>query len=137
MKKIISLIICLILTVFMVSCGAKDYIEISKVKETVAKDVGAAVNDIKFISHDLVTEDSNGEYYDVKFNYDGTEYSYKVDALSGNIIEKDSEFKDTDDNSDVTTTEGMIESFVDDMMGKDTTTDKNNTTISTTNTTTL
>lgn len=137
MRKIISVIICLILAVCMVSCGAKDYIEVSKVKETVAKDVGAAVNDIEFIAHDLVTEDSNGEYYDVKFKYDGTEYTYKVDAMSGNIIEKDSEFKDTDDNSDVTTTEGMVESFVEDMMGEDTTTSKNNGSISTTNTTTL
>ncbi len=142
MKKIISVIICLILAICMVSCGGKNYIEVSKVKETVAKDVGAAVNDIEFIAHDLVTEDKNGEYYDVKFKYDGTEYTYKVDAMSGNIIEKDSEFKDTDDNSDVTTTEGMIESFVDDMMGDDTSSNNNNNnnndgSISTTNTTTL
>lgn len=102
MKKIISLIICFIICVSFASCGKNDYVGIDKAKQTVVDDIGAAIEDVEFAINDLITDD-NGDYYKLHFTKDGTEYVYKVDAMTGKIIDKSSTFNDSDDNSDVTT----------------------------------
>lgn len=103
MKKIISLIICFVICLSFAACGKNNYIGIDKAKQTVVDDIGAALSDVEFAVNDLVT-DNNGDYYKIHFTKDGTEYIYKVDAMTGKIIDKSSNFSDTDDNSDVTTT---------------------------------
>ena len=103
MKKIISLIICFVICLSFAACGKNNYIGIDKAKQTVVDDIGAALSDVEFAVNDLVT-DNNGDYYKIHFTKDGTEYIYKVDAMTGEIIDKSSNFNDTDDNSDVTTT---------------------------------
>lgn len=102
MKKIISLIICFVICMSFAACGNNDYVGIDKAKQTVVDDIGAALEDVEFAINDLITDD-NGDYYKLHFTKDGTEYVYKVDAMTGKIIDKSSTFNDTDDNSDVTT----------------------------------
>ena len=104
MKKIISLIICFVFMLSLASCGGKDYVGVDKAKQTVVDDIGAAIEDVEFAVNDLVTDD-NGDYYKIHFTKDGKKYQYKVDAMTGEIIDKNSSFDDTDDNSDVTTTD--------------------------------
>ena len=89
MKKILSFIICLCLLLCLSACGGKDYIGIDKAKQTVVDDIGAAIEDVKFAINDLIT-DGNGDYYKLHFSKDGTEYVYEVDAMTGEILNKNS-----------------------------------------------
>ncbi len=112
MKKIISLIICFVMCMSFAACGKGDYIGIDKAKQTVVDDIGAALADVEFAVNDLITDD-NGDYYKLHFTKDGTEYVYKVDAMTGKIIDKSSTSNDTDDNSDVTTNETNMSNATD------------------------
>ena len=111
MKKIISLFICLVICISFASCGRKDYVGIDKAKQTVVDDIGAALEDIVFAVDDLITDD-NGDYYKLHFTKDGTEYVYKVDAMTGKIIDKSSKVNETEGKSSETTsminTDGSI-----------------------------
>lgn len=102
MKKIISLFICLVICISFASCGRKDYVGIDKAKQTVVDDIGAALEDIVFAVDDLITDDK-GDYYKLHFTKDGTEYVYKVDAMTGKIIDKSSKVNETEDKSSETT----------------------------------
>ena len=89
MKKILSFIICLCVLLCVSACGNNDYIGIDKAKQTVVDDIGAAIDDVKFAINDLITDD-NGDYYKIHFSKDGTEYVYEVDAMTGEILNKNS-----------------------------------------------
>ncbi len=97
MKKIISYLFCFIMMLTFASCGNDAYIGMDKAKDTVVSDIGAIVDDVEFAANELVNDD-NGDYYYMKFKKDGKLYTYKVDAVSGDIIEKNSD-DDYDDNN--------------------------------------
>lgn len=99
MKKIISYIICFVMLLSFASCGNNDYVGVDKAKQTVVDDIGAALEDVEFAVNDLI-KDGNGDYYDMKFTKDGTEYRYKVDAVNGKILEKTSDTPTDEDNSE-------------------------------------
>lgn len=98
MKKIISLIICFVMCLSFAACGKNNYIGIDKAKQTVVDDIGATLTDVEFAVNDLVT-DNNGDYYRLHFTKDGTDYVYKVDAMTGKIIDKSSTSNGAEDNS--------------------------------------
>ena len=112
MKKIISLIICFVMCVSFAACGKNNYIGIDKAKQTVVDDIGAALADVEFAVNDLVT-DNNGDYYRLHFTKDGTNYVYKVDAMTGKIIDKSSTTNGADDNSNSTATRDTTDNLLD------------------------
>lgn len=101
MKKVISYLFCLIMMFTFASCGKDAMIGMDKAKDKVASDIGAVVDDVEFAVNELVNDD-DGDYYYLKFKKDGKLYTYKVDALSGDIIEKNSD-DDIQDNTDENT----------------------------------
>ncbi len=101
MKKVISYLFCLIMMFAFASCGKDAMIGMDKAKDKVASDIGAVVDDVEFAVNELVNDD-DGDYYYLKFKKDGKLYTYKVDALSGDIIEKNSD-DDIQDNTDENT----------------------------------
>lgn len=109
MKKILSFIICLCILLVLSSCGKGDYIGIDKAKDTVVKDIGAAIDDVKFAVNDLITDD-NGDYYELHFTKDGTEYVYEVDAMTGEILNKNSN-SNTNQTDNITNNETSKETI--------------------------
>lgn len=104
MKKIISYIFCFLILLSFASCGNNDYVGVDKAKQSVVDDIGAALEDVEFAANDLI-EDASGNYYDMKFTKDGTEYHYKVDAMNGKILEKSSSSNDETENETVNNNE--------------------------------
>ena len=98
MKKIVSILICLVMLLFVASCSSNKYIGIDKAKQTVVDDIGAAIEDVEFAVNDLIT-DANGDYYKIHFTKDGKEYIYKVDAMTGKIINRSSNTDNADDST--------------------------------------
>lgn len=113
MKKIISYLFCFIIMLSFASCGKEDYIGLDKAKDTVVSDIGAVIGDVEFAVNELVNDDS-GDYYHLKFKKDGKMYTYKVDAMSGEIIEKDFD-DDYDDNSETTTADNTDNAMMDEI----------------------
>lgn len=123
MKKLISYLFCFIILLSFASCGSEDYIGLDKAKDAVVSDIGAIVDDVEFTVNELVNND-DGDYYHLKFKKDDKMYTYKVDAVSGEIIEKDYE-DDYDDNSTAeSTTEEMLEDLTDEILGNSETENK-------------
>lgn len=123
MKKLISYLFCFIILLTFASCGSEDYIGLDKAKDAVVSDIGAIVDDVEFTVNELVNND-DGDYYHLKFKKDDKMYTYKVDAVSGEIIEKDYE-DDYDDNSTAeSTTEEMLEDLTDEILGNSETENK-------------
>lgn len=104
MKKIISYIFCFLILLSFASCGNNDYVGVDKAKQSVVDDIGAALEDVEFAANDLI-EDASGNYYDMKFTKDGTEYHYKVDAMNGKILEKSSSSNNETENETVNNNE--------------------------------
>ncbi len=98
MRKVISYLFCFIMMLSFASCSKDAMIGMEKAKDKVASDIGAVVDDIEFAANELINDD-DGDYYYLKFKKDGKLYTYKVDAVSGDIIEKNSD-DDYDDNTD-------------------------------------
>lgn len=118
MKKLISYLFCFIILLSFASCGSEDYIGLDKAKDAVVSDIGAIVDDVEFTVNELVNND-DGDYYHLKFKKDDKLYTYKVDAVSGEIIEKDYE-DDYDDNSTTESTgEDMLEDLTDAILDND------------------
>ena len=104
MKKIISYFVCFLVLLTFASCGNNDYVGVDKAKQSVVDDIGAALEDVEFAANDLI-EDASGNYYDIRFTKDGTEYHYKVDAMDGKILEKSSSSNDEAENETVNNNE--------------------------------
>lgn len=140
MKKIISFIICFIMLMSFSACGQKDYVGVDKAKQTVVDDIGAAVEDVEFALNDLIT-DNNGDYYDMRFTKDGKEYRYKVDALTGKIIEKNSTSDNNNNNNSNATTNnadsGIIDDVTDNLLDNNDNNNNNGTNVDTTSSTSM
>ena len=108
MKRLVSILITLILVLSFASCGSGKYIGIDKAKQTVVDDVGAAIEEVKFAFNDLVT-DAKGDYYRIKFNKDGIDYVYDVDAMTGKIINKSS---NTNNDETMSSTNNVVDDNV-------------------------
>lgn len=89
MKRFVSILITLVLVLSFAACGNNKYVGIDKAKQTVADDIGAVLEDIEFAFNDLIT-DAKGDYYRLKFNKDGVDYIYEIDAMTGKILNKNS-----------------------------------------------
>jgi uncharacterized membrane protein YkoI len=70
--------------------AANDYIGTAKAKEIALEDAGLKSADVKFVRTKLEFDDGIYEY-DVEFYKGTTEYDYSVDALTGDILEKDAD----------------------------------------------
>lgn len=69
------------------------YIGIEKAKEIALNDVGINVSQVRELSIEL--ERTMGKVtYDVDFKYNGKEYDYDIDALTGEILNKKVEIDD-------------------------------------------
>ena len=103
MKRLVSILITLVLILCFASCGNNKYVGIDKAKQTVADDIGAVLEDIEFAFNDLIT-DAKGDYYRLKFNKDGVDYVYEVDAMTGKILNKNS----TGNNQEISSTSDRV-----------------------------
>jgi uncharacterized membrane protein YkoI len=73
-----------------VSAQTTDYIGTAKAKEIALADAGLESTEVKFARAKLEFDDGIYEY-DIEFYKGMTEYDYSVDALTGKILEKDSD----------------------------------------------
>ena len=68
----------------------RDLVEWKQVIETLSKDAGVSVDDLRYTEMDLEREDGR-LVYEVEFHVDGVSYEYKVDANTGEIVKRDQE----------------------------------------------
>jgi uncharacterized membrane protein YkoI len=87
---IVSAVTALSALALTVSAQTSDYIGTAKAKEIALADAGLEATDVKFARAKLEFDDGVYEY-DVEFYKGTTEYDYSVDALTGKILEKDSD----------------------------------------------
>ena len=66
------------------------YIEAGRAKEIALADAGLSESDVRFDRTEL-DRDHGRAAYEVEFYYDRTEYSYTIDAVTGEIIEYDTD----------------------------------------------
>lgn len=79
------------------------YIGEESAKNIAFSDAGIAQADANGVTCNL-EKDNDIMIYDISFNANGTEYDYEVDATSGNILEKDTDVKNTVGNTIENTT---------------------------------
>lgn len=77
------------------SSGAASLIGEEKAKEAVLQDAGVSASAATFTQLELDRDDGRWEY-EIEFYANGTEYEYVIDAQSGAILERDSDY-DPDD----------------------------------------
>ena len=68
--------------------GADQYIGLESAKETALNDANVTSSDVTFTKTRLDSDDSTPSY-DIEFQTKDKKYDYEIDALSGNIVEKD------------------------------------------------
>lgn len=76
------------------NASTKAYIESSKALEIACAHANAPVNDVRNTEVEFDYDDGR-MVYDVEFDYNGIEYDYDIDAVSGEIVKSD---KDRDDD---------------------------------------
>ena len=69
------------------------YIGEDAAKGNALKDAGLTAADVTELTAELDTENGKA-VYDVDFKHDGKEYNYDVDAITGDVVEKNSEIDD-------------------------------------------
>lgn len=69
------------------------YIGVNQAKAIALSHAGVSENQITFQKAKLEDENNRAEY-DVEFYANGIEYEYEIDAISGDILEFDSEYED-------------------------------------------
>ncbi|MDD6021623.1 MAG: PepSY domain-containing protein [Oscillospiraceae bacterium] len=97
MKKILSVILACLLCVGIVSTAAfaaTAYIGEEKAKEIALSAAGIPAQDAKFIICEFDYENGTA-VYDVEFYYGRTEYSYDIDAVTGEILKVEQDRPDT------------------------------------------
>lgn len=97
-KKILAggILIVAVISVFVYL--KTTYLSKQEIKELVASDIKANIDDIHFDSIDL---EMDKNLYEVEFYYKNQEYEYKVNAKTGKIINKNIDKDEEDDDEDV------------------------------------
>lgn len=72
--------------------SAKGSIGSEKAKAIALKDAGLKASNVAFVKVQLDYDDGR-QIYDVEFYSNGREYDYEIDAVSGKILEKDSDIE--------------------------------------------
>ncbi len=76
-----------------VSSTAAEYIGTEKAREIALKHAGVSESDVYFSKTKLDRDDGRYEY-EIEFYKDRVEYEYSIDAVTGDILEYDSEYDD-------------------------------------------
>lgn len=69
------------------------YIGVDQAKSIAVSHAGLSVSDVSFLKAKLENDDGRAEY-EIEFCRNGIEYEYTIDAISGSILEYDSEYDD-------------------------------------------
>jgi len=77
----------------MLTACNNDYIGKDKAKEIALKESNLTKGTIEGLNVELEKE-NNKAIYEVEFVYDGYEYTYYIDATSGEVLHYESEFDD-------------------------------------------
>lgn len=86
-KRLIALLMLAALTLgLLAGCGTPEYIGEDKAKEIAVGDTYFSVEEVNSLTVEL-TEEEESAFYTVSFIVEGMEYVYKLDAVSGEILE--------------------------------------------------
>ena len=85
-KMLALLVLAALVLSLLVGCGAPEYIGEDRAKQIAIGDTYYSAADVRNISAEL-TEEEESAYYTVSFTVEGMDYVYKLDAVSGEILE--------------------------------------------------
>ena len=98
MKKTIKIIVIILIAAVIITAGVllyinyynnSHFIDAGAAKEIAAADAGVVLTEARFTECKLETENRT-KIYEIEVTSGATEYEYKLDAVSGNILWKES-----------------------------------------------
>lgn len=88
MRRIILFVMSLAILLFVCACANSGYIGLDKAKSIALDDIGITENDTDFSDAQLNDDDKDNAFYEVRLNENGNSHVYKIDAKTGDIIDK-------------------------------------------------
>lgn len=85
-KMLALLVLAALVLSLLAGCGAPEYIGEDKAKQIAVEDAYFTTDTVPNITAEL-TEEEESAYYTVSFTVEGMDYVYKLDAVSGEILE--------------------------------------------------